>query len=122
LPSGSVGILTGTLIGISRILGETAPLLFTAFGNQFLNLNLLKPMSTIPYLIYVYATSPYKDWHNQAFAASTILIIIVLSINLLGRFIEKNGKHNFKDYKFKCLLWKSKSIKKMLILKFMKTG
>lgn len=92
LPSGSVGILTGTLIGISRILGETAPLLFTAFGNQFLNLNLLKPMSTIPYLIYVYATSPYKDWHNQAFAASTILIIIVLSINLLGRFIEKKWK------------------------------
>lgn len=92
LPSGFVGILTGILLGISRIMGETAPLLFTAFGNQFLNLNILKPMNTIPYLIYVYATSPYKDWHNQAFAASTILIIIVLSINLFGRFMEKKWK------------------------------
>ncbi|MGB9750331.1 MAG: phosphate ABC transporter permease PstA [Caldisericia bacterium] len=92
LPSASVGILTGILIGISRIMGETAPLLFTAFGNQFLNLNILKPMSTIPYLIYVYATSPYIEWHNQAFAASTILIIIVLSINLFGRFVEKKWK------------------------------
>jgi len=92
LPSGFVGILTGIVLGISRIMGETAPLLFTAFGNQFLNLNILKPMNTIPYLIYVYATSPYKDWHNQAFAASTILIIIVLSINLFGRFMEKKWK------------------------------
>jgi len=92
LPSASVGILTGILIGISRIMGETAPLLFTAFGNQFFNLNIFKPMSTIPYLIYVYATSPYREWHNQAFAASTILIIIVLSINLFGRFVEKKWK------------------------------
>lgn len=92
LPSGFVGILTGIVLGISRIMGETAPLLFTAFGNQFLNLNILKPMNTMPYLIYVYATSPYKDWHNQAFAASTILIIIVLSINLFGRFMEKKWK------------------------------
>ncbi len=92
LPYGFVGILTGILLGISRILGETAPLLFTAFGNQFLNLNIFKPMSTIPYLIFVYATSPYKDWHNQAFAASVVLIIIVLSINLIGRFFEKRWK------------------------------
>lgn len=92
LPSGSVGILTGILLGISRIMGETAPLLFTAFGNQFLNFNIFKPMSTIPYVIYVYATSPYKDWHNQAFSASTILIIIVLTINLSGRFLEKRWK------------------------------
>lgn len=92
LPYGFVGIVTGILLGISRIMGETAPLLFTAFGNQFLNFNIFKPMSTIPYIIFVYATSPYKDWHNQAFAASVILIIIVLSINLLGRFLEKRWK------------------------------
>ncbi|MBC7194385.1 MAG: phosphate ABC transporter permease PstA [Caldisericia bacterium] len=92
LPYGFVGIFTGILLGISRIIGETAPLLFTAFGNQFLNLNILKPMSTIPYVIFVYATSPYKDWHNQAFAASVVLIIIVLSINLIGRFLEKRWK------------------------------
>lgn len=92
LPSGFGGILTGIVLGISRIIGETAPLLFTAFGNQFLNFNLLKPMSTIPHIIYIYATSPYKDWHNQAFAASTILIIIVLTMNLFGRFMEKKWK------------------------------
>ncbi len=92
LPYGFVGILTGILLGISRILGETAPLLFTAFGNQFLNFNIFKPMSTIPYVIFVYATSPYKEWHNQAFAASVVLIIIVLSINLIGRFFEKRWK------------------------------
>ncbi|MDI6860739.1 MAG: phosphate ABC transporter permease PstA [Caldisericia bacterium] len=92
LPYGFVGIFTGILLGISRIMGETAPLLFTAFGNQFLNLNIFKPMSTIPYVIFVYATSPYKEWHNQAFAASIILIIIVLSINLIGRALEKKWK------------------------------
>ncbi|MGQ9845209.1 MAG: phosphate ABC transporter permease PstA [Caldisericia bacterium] len=92
LPSGFTGILTGIVLGISRIIGETAPLLFTAFGNQFLNYNLLKPMSTIPHIIYIYATSPYKDWHNQAFAASTILIIIVLTLNLFGRLMEKRWK------------------------------
>jgi phosphate transport system permease protein len=92
LPYGFIGILTGILLGISRILGETAPLLFTAFGNQFLNFNIFKPMSTIPYVIFVYATSPYKEWHNQAFAASVVLIIIVLSINLIGRFFEKRWK------------------------------
>lgn len=92
LPSGFKGIITGIVLGISRIIGETAPLLFTAFGNQFLNFNLLKPMSTIPHIIYIYATSPYKDWHNQAFAASTILIIIVLTMNLFGRLMEKKWK------------------------------
>lgn len=92
LPSGFTGILTGIVLGISRIIGETAPLLFTAFGNQFLNFSLLKPMSTIPHIIYIYATSPYKDWHNQAFAASTILIIIVLTMNLFGRLLEKKWK------------------------------
>lgn len=92
LPYGFVGILTGILLGISRIMGETAPLLFTAFGNQFLNFNIFKPMSTIPYVIFVYATSPYKEWHNQAFAASIVLIIIVLSINLIGRLIEKRWR------------------------------
>ncbi|MCX8095342.1 MAG: phosphate ABC transporter permease PstA [Caldisericia bacterium] len=92
LPYGFVGIVTGILLGISRIMGETAPLLFTAFGNQFLNFNIFKPMSTIPYVIFVYATSPYKEWHNQAFAASIILIIIVLSMNIIGRFLEKRWK------------------------------
>lgn len=92
LPYGFVGIVTGILLGISRIMGETAPLLFTAFGNQFLTFNIFKPMSAIPLVIFVYATSPYRDWHNQAFAASIILIIIVLSINLTGRFLEKRWK------------------------------
>lgn len=92
IPYARVGILTGILLGASRIMGETAPLLFTAFGNQYLNFNIFKPISSLPQTIYIYATSPFKEWHNQAFATSTLLIIIVLSINLFGRFLEKRWK------------------------------
>ncbi|HET6992093.1 MAG TPA: phosphate ABC transporter permease PstA, partial [Bacteroidia bacterium] len=66
LPAGLSGILNGAILSIARISGETAPLLFTAFGNPFTNYNLTKPMETLPHVIFNYATSPYEDWHRLA--------------------------------------------------------
>jgi len=87
LPLSIPGILTGVLIGLGRIAGETAPLLFTAFGNPFLNLNIMKPMDTLPLLIYNYALSPFEEWHKIAWGASLILIFIVLILNVLAKWI-----------------------------------
>ena len=66
IPTGISGILTGSVLSIARVAGETAPLLFTAFGNPFINLNIFKPMSSIPLIIFNYAISPYDDWHRLA--------------------------------------------------------
>ncbi|MCM8764538.1 MAG: phosphate ABC transporter permease PstA [Candidatus Omnitrophica bacterium] len=95
LPAGLSGVITGTLIAISRIAGETAPLLFTAFGNPFLNLNLTKPMNTIPLVVFNYSTSPYEQWHKIAWAAALVLLIIVLTLNILSRIISKKWKVKF---------------------------
>lgn len=90
LPSSASGILTGVLVGISRIAGETAPLLFTAFGNPFLNLNPLNSVESLSLLIFKYAISPYDEWHRLAWGASFILILIVLFLNILTKiFVEK---------------------------------
>ena len=85
LPSCQKGITSGVLIGISRILGETAPLLFTAFGNAFLNFNMTKPINALPLLIYNYASSPYQEWHQIAWASSLFLIIIVLGLSIIAK-------------------------------------
>jgi len=95
LPAGLSGILTGVLIGIARIAGETAPLLFTAFGSPFMNLNILKPVDSLPLLIYNYASSPYPEWHKLAWGASFILIIFVLLINLIAKGVTKRWKVQF---------------------------
>jgi phosphate transport system permease protein len=89
LPSCMKGISSGVLIGISRILGETAPLLFTAFGNAFLNFNMGKPMNALPLLIYNYAASPYQEWQQIAWAASLFLIIIVLALSIIAKNVIK---------------------------------
>lgn len=89
IPAGFSGILTGILSGMARIAGETAPLLFTAFGNPFLNFNILKPMSAMPLLIFQYAVSPYEDWWTKAWGASCILVIFVLFLNIMARLIGK---------------------------------
>ena len=94
LPSAAGGILTGVLLGISRIFGETAPLLFTAFGNAFLNVNPLKAMDALPLLIFNYAMSPYESWHQLAWSASLILIVIVLVLNLITRRISYQWKNH----------------------------
>jgi len=95
LPAGMGGVLSGILIGILRIGGETAPLLFTAFGNPFLNINPLKPVDALPLLIFNYAMSPYEDWHRIAWGASFVLIMIVLILTIMTKFIARRWKTQF---------------------------
>ncbi len=95
LPAGFSGIAAGILISLARIAGETAPLLFTAFGNPFMNLNIIKPVNALPLLIYNYATSPYPEWHSIAWGASCVLIGIVLILNLVTRIIARRWKVQF---------------------------
>jgi len=85
LPCSLNGIISGILTGIGRIAGETAPLLFTAFGNPFLNFNILKPVSSLPHLIFVYTMSPYENWHKHAWGCALILVIIVLFLNSISK-------------------------------------
>lgn len=80
-------LMTGIILAISRASGETAPLLFTAFGNMFINYNINQPMATLPVQIYTYAISPFKDWQRQAWAGAFVLMFIILSMNLFARFI-----------------------------------
>jgi phosphate transport system permease protein len=95
LPTGISGILTGILLSVARITGETAPLLFTAFGNQFMNWNLFKPIDSLPYRIFYYAMSPYPEWHAFAWGASFILVVVVLGFNLIARGVALKWKVQF---------------------------
>jgi phosphate transport system permease protein len=95
LPAALSGILSGILLGIARVAGETAPLLFTAFGNPFMNLNILKPINSLPLTIFNYATSPYPDWHTLAWGASFVLIAFVLGLNLITKLVTKRWKVQF---------------------------
>jgi phosphate transport system permease protein len=95
LPAGLSGIVSGILLGISRVAGETAPLLFTAFGSPFMNLNILKPINSLPLTIFNYATSPYPDWHTLAWGASFVLIAFVLGLNLITKWVTKKWKVQF---------------------------
>ena len=92
LPVGVSGILSGVMLSIARITGETAPLLFTAFGNPYLSTNLTKPMQCLPLLIFNYATSPYNDWHDLAWGASLILLLWVLFLNIFTKLITRKWK------------------------------
>ena len=95
LPAGLSGIMTGVMIGVARIAGETAPLLFTAFGNPFSNWNITKPVNALPLLIYNYATSPYPEWHAIAWGASCVLVGLVLMLNIVARIIARRWKVQF---------------------------
>lgn len=95
LPAGIPGIVSGILLGVSRIAGETAPLLFTAFGNQFMNWNIFKPVNALPLLIFNYAMSPYDEWKRLAWGASVILILLVLAGNIISRTVAKKWKVQF---------------------------
>ncbi len=90
LPAARSGILTGILVALARIAGETAPLLFTAFGNPFWEWRLNEPISALPLLIYQYAISPYDEWHRLAWAAALVLIGLVLAVSLASRFLIRN--------------------------------
>ena len=87
------GILTGILLGVARVAGETAPLLFTSFNDNFLNTDMMEPMASLTVTMYNYATSPYEDWQKLGWAAAFILSMFILSLNILGRIIiMKRGK------------------------------
>jgi phosphate transport system permease protein len=92
VPCGFSGILSGIMLSIARIIGETAPLLFTAFGSPFLSSAIGKPMESLPHLIFTYATSPYDDWHNLAWGASFILLMFVLILNIVTKVITRKWK------------------------------
>jgi phosphate transport system permease protein len=84
------GIVTGALVAVARIAGETAPLLFTAFGNQFWSLALDQPVSALPLQIFTYAISPYDEWHRLAWAGALVLIGLVLVISLISRYVTRS--------------------------------
>ncbi len=79
------GIMTGALLAIARIAGETAPLLFTALGSQYLSFDLNQPMAALPLTVFTYATGPYEEWHRYAWAAALVLIIVVFVLSLGAR-------------------------------------
>lgn len=84
------GIVTGALVAVARIAGETAPLIFTAFGNQFWSVSPMQPIAALPMQIYSYASAPYDDWHAQAWAGSLVLLGLVLVISLTARFATRS--------------------------------
>src|SRR5579871_1129906 len=90
VPAGSKGVLTGMILGVARIAGESAPLIFTALGNQYWG-GINEPTSSLPVMIYKYATSPFDDWHQQAWAAGLVLIGMVLTANILARLVLARG-------------------------------
>jgi phosphate transport system permease protein len=85
LTTASAGIMTGIMVAVARIAGETAPLLFTAFGNRFWHHGLDQPIAALPLQIFAYAIAPYDDWHRQAWAGALVLISIVLVVSVLAR-------------------------------------
>lgn len=85
----ATGILTGILLSIARVAGETAPLLFTSFNNSFFSLNMNQPMASLTVSIFQYAMGPYDNWHAQAWAASFVITIFILILTIMGRLIIK---------------------------------
>jgi phosphate transport system permease protein len=90
MKTASKGIVTGILLALARVAGETAPLLFTAFGNRFWNHNLGEPIAALPLQIFSYAISPYDDWHRQAWAGALVLVGTIFVINVLVRFLTRD--------------------------------
>ena len=89
VPAAAPGIATGAMLAIARISGETAPLLFTAFGSRFFPTSLNEPIASLTVQIYNYAISPYDEWHAQAWAATLVLMTLVLGINIAVRFLTR---------------------------------
>jgi phosphate transport system permease protein len=87
LPTARAGIITGVMVAVARVAGETAPLLFTAFGNRFWHQGLDEPIAALPLQIFAYAISPYDDWHRQAWAGALVLIGIVFVVSLAARIV-----------------------------------
>lgn len=90
LKAASAGVITGILLSVARIAGETAPLLFTALSNQFWNANLNEPMASLPVTIFQFAMSPYQNWQQLAWAGVLLITLAVLGLNILARMLSKN--------------------------------
>jgi phosphate transport system permease protein len=91
VPAAKQGILTGMILGVARVAGETAPLLFTSLNNQFWANKLGEPTASLPVMIYTHAISPYEDWHRQAWAAGLVLLVMVLVANIASRWVLSRG-------------------------------
>ena len=91
VPAAYRGILTAILLAFARVAGETAPLLFTAFGNPFWSRGWQQPTASLPHMIYTYALGPYEDWHRQAWAGGLVLLSLILLINIVARGILSRG-------------------------------
>ena len=89
MKTASKGIITGILLALARVGGETAPLLFTAFGNRFWNHNLAEPIAALPLQIFTYAISPYDDWHRQAWAGALVLVTGIFCVNVVVRILTR---------------------------------
>lgn len=93
IPAAMRGIISGTMLDLARVAGETAPLLFTALSNQFWSPGWNNPTATLPVMIFTYAVAPYDDWHRQAWAAGFILLALVLTINIIARLALSRGTY-----------------------------
>jgi phosphate transport system permease protein len=93
IPAAKAGIITGIMLNIARVAGETAPLLFTAFGNRFWSPGWNQPTAALPEMIFRYSMSPYDDWHQQAWSAGFVLLALVLGVNIVARLILANKAH-----------------------------
>ncbi len=91
IPAARTGIMTGIILGVARVSGETAPLLFTALNNQFWSKGFSEPTASLPVMIYTHAISPYEDWHRQAWAAGLVLLGMVLIANIAARMVLSKG-------------------------------
>jgi len=92
LRTATSGVITGVMLAFARVAGETAPLLFTAFGNQFWNLKADQPTAALSLQIYTYALSPFDDWHRQAWAGSFVLIVLIVSAVAAVRYVVRRGR------------------------------
>jgi phosphate transport system permease protein len=93
IPAAKNGIMTGIMLNVARVAGETAPLLFTSFGNRYWSPGWEQPISALPVMIYTYAIAPYEDWHKQAWAAGFVLLTLVLTVNIIARAMLSSNKH-----------------------------
>jgi phosphate transport system permease protein len=91
MPAAIRGIVTGVMLTLARVAGETAPLLFTAFSNRFWSSGWNQPIASLPVMIYTYAIAPYDDWHRQAWAAGLVLLGLVLVANIGARLVVSRG-------------------------------
>jgi len=93
IPAAKNGIITGVMLNLARVAGETAPLLFTSFSNRYWSEGLSQPTAALPVMIFTYAIAPYEDWHQQAWSAGFVLLTLVLSVNVIARLILARNQH-----------------------------